>query len=305
MNEITARARDALTGPIASVRIPFTRDGFIDFAGLDRYIDYCIDGGSRTVMLTHGDSLYSLLTHSEIADVTRSVYTRARGRASVCAATGIWSTPEAKEFAEFCSDLGIDMLMALPPDWARSCNTEDFVEYYATLADILPIMLVTNVFKPRGDAFGLGTIERVRDEVTGVVAVKDDLCGDFGQKLSTLVYGSWAVLVGGQKRNHMNVVHHGADGFLSTFISFKADVATDYWSAIGDSDYEKAQRIIDRYEVPFFDFITPLPGGFDSGMHGVYELVGRYGRWRRKPYRSLTDAEMKNLAELCAELSII
>jgi hypothetical protein len=37
-------------------------------------------------------------------------------------------------------------------------------------------------------------------------------------------------------------------------------------------------------------------GGFDAAMHGAMELLGLCGRWRRKPYYSLSDAEMDRLS---------
>ena len=53
------RVREALTGPIASVHTPFNEDGSIDFDGLRRSIDFDIAAGSRTVLLTAGDSHYT------------------------------------------------------------------------------------------------------------------------------------------------------------------------------------------------------------------------------------------------------
>ena len=47
--------------------------------------------------------------------------------------------------------------------------------------------------------------------------------------------------------------------------------------------------------MPYFDYIVGLKGGFDAGMHGVYELFGLAQRWRRKPYYSLNDREMEDL----------
>ncbi len=68
-----AEVRAALTGPIGSVRTPFRKDGSIDYHGLRRIVDFNIDAGSRTVLLTAGDSNYLLLSEAEIAQVTRTV----------------------------------------------------------------------------------------------------------------------------------------------------------------------------------------------------------------------------------------
>ena len=65
--------REKLTGPIASLTTPFTRDGEIDYLGLRKLIDGNLEGGSNSSLLTYGDSLFSLMTDDEIAEVTRVV----------------------------------------------------------------------------------------------------------------------------------------------------------------------------------------------------------------------------------------
>ena len=66
-------ARYALMGPVASVSIPFNGDGSVDIPSLKRIVDFIILSGSGTVLLTYGDSLYSLLTDREIARITQIV----------------------------------------------------------------------------------------------------------------------------------------------------------------------------------------------------------------------------------------
>ena len=41
-------ARKALTGPVASLPTPFTRDGAIDFPALGNIVDFCIDAALPT-----------------------------------------------------------------------------------------------------------------------------------------------------------------------------------------------------------------------------------------------------------------
>lgn len=300
-----AEIRERLTGHVASLRTPFTMDGEIDFDGLQKHIDFIIEAGSKTVILTFGDSLFSALRTSEIAEVTKRVNDHVRGRAMVCAATGIWSTPETVDFASYCREIGVDILMVLPPDWAQSLTIDTLVDHYQAAAQVMPVMMVTNIFLPRGEAWGLKAVEAVRDRVPGVAAVKDDFCNEFGRRLSMLTYGTWAVFTGGQKRNHLSAHFYGCDGYMSTFLTFKPEVAREYWQAVQSKDYQKATHIIETYEVPLFDHLKSINGGFDAGLHGIYELIGIYKRWRRPPYHSLTDEQMSELRAVCERLSII
>lgn len=297
-------ARKALTGPVSSIRTPFNRDGGIDFDGLRKAIDFNIEAGSKTMLLTVGDSHYFALSDDEIAEVTRVTAEHTNGRAMVVAADRHYNRYQAVEFAGFCSRIGADVLMLMPPDWAQSCTTETLAAYYAEVARHIPVMIVTNVFIQRGEAFGLKTLELTLNTAENVVAIKDDMGGSFARKMALLVQGRWAVLSGGQKQNHMCIYPYGCAGYLSTFITFKPDIARRYWSAIEAGDISAATTIIRKFDMPFFDLISGMQGGFDAGIHGVLELFGICKRWRRLPYYSLSDVEMDRLAKGLEDIGI-
>jgi len=296
--------RQALTGPIASMRIPFARDGEIDYASLRNSIDFDVSAGAKTLLLTYGDSLFSLLTDQEVADITKAVVEHAAGRAMVVAADRQWATPKAAEFAQYARDVGADVVMVLPPSWGGSVTAETLVEHYAAVAVHMPVMVVTGAFVAR-PAMGLEVVKRLINDVPNVVAVKDDVCGEFARRLCSLAYGNLAVFSGGQKQNHLDVHPYGCDGYLSTFLTFKPHIAHVYWDAIEAGNIPAAVEVIRRYDSPYFDFVFDLPGGFDAGIHGALELFGIAPRWRRKPYHSLNDAEMERLADFLRRLSLL
>ena len=291
-----SRIREMLACPVASTPTLFLRDGRIDFDGLRNFIDFVIAGGTRTILLTYGDSLYSLLTDDEVEEVTRVTVEHTAGRALVVAADRIWATPKTVEFARYVREVGADMLMVLPPSWANSPTIDTLVEHNAAAAAEIPVMVVTNLFAPR-QRMGLEVLERLRDEVPNVLAVKDDVCGDFARRLTLLVRERMTVVSGGQKQNHLDLLPYGCDGYLSTFIKFRPAVTRDYWAAVQAGDPARLREIIRVYDMPYFDFIMDLPGGFNAGLHGTLELFGVAGRWRRKPYYSLNDQEMERLAD--------
>ena len=288
--------RAALSGPCPSINTPFTRDGAIDFDGLRAELDFVLDAGARVVILTYGDSLYSILTDDEVAEVTRAVVEHVNHRAMTVAADRIWWTGKTAEFAKYCVDVGADVLMVLPPDWAASTTVESLVAHYAAAAEHIPVMVVTNYLARRPQPFALKVIEALRDRVPGVVALKDDVTGEFIRKTCLLTHDRWALIAGGQKQNHMNMLPYGVDGYLSTFMLFKPDVSWQYWRAIEAGDLAAARDIIRDYDMPFFDFILGMEGSFDAALHGILEIIGVATRYRRPPYHSLTDEQMQALA---------
>ena len=158
--------REKLTGPIASLTTPFTRDGEIDYPGLRKLIDGNLEGGSNSSLLTYGDSLFSLMTDDEIAEVTRVVAEHTGTRGLTVAADGGWWTGKTVEFARYCREVGVDVLMVKPPIWGASGTVETSVEHYAAVAAEIPVMLVTNIWA-NDTAKGLRTIEVLLDKVDG------------------------------------------------------------------------------------------------------------------------------------------
>lgn len=296
--------REALTGPITSVRPPFHSDGTVDADGLCNAIDFNIAAGSKAILLTAGDSHLISMSDQEIADITRLVIVHTAGRAIVVTADRHFNTNQAILFAEYVRDLGSDVHMVLPPDWGASCTPETLRDHYARIADILPVMLVTNIFVPRGEAFGLQTIQRVYETVENVVAVKDDMLGPFARKMTLAVRDRWTVFSGGQKQNHLDLHPYGCHGFMSTFMSFKPDITHRYWAAIQANDLVEAAGIIRDFDHPFFDILKASPGGFDAAIHGVMEIFGIYARWRPLPYYSLSDAELESLTDSLGAIGI-
>lgn len=292
---------EPLSGAMPSVSPPFTREGALDESGLRSVIEFLVASGAKAIMLTYGDSLFSVLTDEEVADITRIAADQTAGRALLIAADRSWATPKAVDFARYCRECGADLLMLLPPHWERSATQDTLVAHYAAVGEVLPVMVVTNYLGTYPPAFGLELLERLRDEVPSVAAVKDDLCGEFMRKACLALAPAMAMVGGGQKQNHLDALPYGCQGYLSTFSRFAPCVARRYWQAIEAGDLPHAVRIIAEYDMPLFDYLFTLEGGFDAGMHGLLELAGIASRWRRPPYHSLTDAEMDALGGFVEE----
>jgi 4-hydroxy-tetrahydrodipicolinate synthase len=295
----------ALASPIPSLRTPFLQNGEIDFEGLSRYLERCLDNGAKALMLTFGDSLYTLLSAEEVAQVTRAVVEQTRRRAVVIAANPAWWTGKTVEFARFCKQTGADILMVMPPDWGFSCTPETLTRHYAAVAAEIPVMMVTNYLIARGQAFGLEIVRRAYHEVPGVIAIKDDYGDEFGRRMTAMVEPRWTVIAGGSKQLHAYLAPYGCRGHLSTLLVYRPEAAHAYWRAFEQNDYPQMACLVRDIDIPLFDALNHCPGGFDAGLHGWAELIGIYGRWRRSPYHSLTDDELETLAESLHRLGLL
>ena len=297
--------RQALTGPVTSIMTPFCRDGSVDYDGLRNQIDFNIAAGSGAIILTAGDSRYSILSDQEIADVTRITVEHTAGRVLVVAADKSWGLQQEIAFAEHAKDVGADVFMARPPVFTQ-CSVDTYLTYYSAVVEHIPVMLVDNVFSGAPMAQSMEVLEALRDNVPGIVAVKDDITGPFARRMCLLVHERWAVIAGGQKQTYLNMLPYGCDGYFSTFATFKPDIAQDFWRAVQIDDRQRMREIIKVYDMPFFDFImTQFPVVFTPGMLGTLELFGICGRWNRPPCYTLNDEEMERLADHLKTLHLL
>jgi 4-hydroxy-tetrahydrodipicolinate synthase len=299
-----AKIREAFTGPCPSILTPFTRRGDIDFDALRKMLDFYIDAKGKVVILTMGDSLFTILTDDDVAQLTKFVCQYVNKRALVVAADKSWWTGKTAEFAAHCAQLGADLLMVSPPDWAASCTVDLLVAHYRAAAEKIPVMLVDNPLSGRPLSFNLELIRRLRDEVPGVIAIKDDLGAELGRRIALLTHDRWAVMASG-KELHMNIYPYGVDGWMSTYMCFKPEISWRYADAIRAGDLAAARAILRDYELPLLESMGTLDGGLDAATHGLLEIYGLAKRYRRPPYYSLNDAEMKKLSDFLKKKGLL
>jgi len=285
------RMKKAFYGPVASITTPFTRSGEVDFDALGKMVDFYVTAGSPTMLLTYGDSMYTILTDQEIAEITKFVIVQTAGRSTVTACGG-WALNKTLEFADSCREWGADAFMVRPPEWAGSCNPETLEVYFTASAKRFPIVLMTSLL---GGPLPLHMIDKLLDSGADIVGIKDDVCAYYGRQLAALIDGRCAFLSGGRKTHHFDQHFYGeVNGYLSVYLRFLPAVSRLYHNAIINKDYERAALVIKTFDLPFFDELAAGIGlHFSAVIHAVMEVYGICQRWQRLPYPSATDAQME------------
>ena len=115
----------------------------------------------------------------------------------------------------------------------------------------------------------------------------------------------WTVFSAGGLRSHINMLHFGCDGLMDRHLNLAPWVTKRYWEAIQRQDFDDAMAVIEEIEIPLEEHLATYPGGRDASIHGLMELAGIGGRWRRKPYYSLSDSEMTRLGEFARQMKLL
>ena len=295
--------RAHLTGPVSAVRIAMNEDDSIDEEGFRKFIDASIAGGSKSIILTAGDSHYYCMTDEEIVKMTKIAIEHTAGRAMVCAADYFYSTDRAVQFAEFARDAGADIYMLLPPTWG-GCTPADLAQHFITVGEIMPVMVVTAVFSVFSDGFAMECLRIMLDKSDQVMAIKDDRGAPFVHHMCTEFHDRCAIFAGGSKALHLGMVPFGCDGYMSQFVTLKPEISSRYWSAVTEQDFPTARQIIRDYDAPLFEMAMGYPGGWNSLFHALLEIYDVGKRWKRKPYTTADDEAVEKLKDLlrCKDL---
>jgi dihydrodipicolinate synthase/N-acetylneuraminate lyase len=296
-----AELRAALNSPIPSLRTPFTADGEMDEDGIRAQVDFVIAGGAKFIMLTYGDSLHTILSDDEVARLAKVVVDQTAGRAKVIASDSVWPTPKAVAYAEYCQQIGADLLMLLPPDWGASTTPETLVEHCNAVGRHMPLMLVTaffeqsGVFGARPESFRMDVIRALYERVPSMVSIKDDVFGELGIQICKLTSDRWAVVSGGWMKNHLAQVPLGVAGYLCGMMSYVPEIPWRYWRAVEARDWQAAGDIVRDIETPYREHVMSYEGGFNCAMHGLFELYGICSRHIRPPYHTISDGQLEQL----------
>jgi len=284
-----------LRGPVCSIPTTFTDTGQINEDGVRRIIDIAIAGGSQVVMLTWFDSLYPLLSDDEVLALTRLVVKHVAGRAIVIAADRSWWTGQAADYARFARDQGADLVMVKPPQLGKT-SPERLAEHFATVADVLPVMLVGHI--------PFETLAALKSH-PAIVAFKDDVLGQYGFQVARQYSKQWVYITSGHMWEHAALWPYGAAGWLSNFIIFAPQIDQTYWAALKQGNFGKVKDVILRYDEPWWDLANVFPGGADALWHATLEVFGIAPRWRRSPYGAASEVELDRLRDFYRQLELL
>ena len=293
-----AVVREALHCPVPSVTPQFFKNGEIDWKSLEKVLENMIAGGAKSLLVTAGDSLLTILTDQETMELNRFVTKVADGRAMVIACSKFWCHKQILEYTQACKEYGCDMVIPFYPDWAQSLDTDALTRCYREVGAIMPTMLLTNLCNGRG--IPMKTLRELKPE-DGIVALKDDMPMPYGKEALAITRDKFAFLQGGRAFNYMDVAPFGADGYLSVYSRVYPELSNRWWNAYHSGDIKTAVDLVERYDSAFFDMADDNGMHFSAAIQGMFEVAGLGSRWRRAPYSSLTDAQMEILCQFLKE----
>ena len=203
-----------ITGSIVALVTPMTESGDIDWAALERLIDWHIENGTAALGLVGTTGEASTLSHPEHREVIRFGVSHAGGRIPIMAGTGSNSTLEAVELTVAAAEAGADCALLVTPYYNRPTQ-EGLYEHFKAVAGAinLPIVLY-NVPTRTGCDLSAETTLRL-SQIENIVGLKD-ATGDVkrGASLIQVLPEGFAVY-SGDDGTTCDLLEAGAAGCIS------------------------------------------------------------------------------------------
>lgn len=127
-----------LTGSIVALVTPFKANGEVDFAALDRLVDFHLENGTDGILVlgTTGES--STMTDAEDVAVAQHVVNRVNGAIPIIGGAGSNATAESLNKAKGLQMIGCDALLLITPYYNKS-NEEGIYRHFTTVLDATEI----------------------------------------------------------------------------------------------------------------------------------------------------------------------
>ncbi len=197
---------------------PFTDNGAVDEASIDRLTDFYLDKGVSgiTILGMMGES--HKLTSSESRQVMARYLSRVGGRVPVVVGVSAPGTDPLLQFAEEATDMGAAGVMIAPVNTVRT--EEQIYGYFAGVLDRLACPVVVQDFPlTTGVNISVATLRRLFDDYEQIVMLKHEDCPGHA-KLTRILRSEGravSILVGNGGLYLPQELRRGANGAMTGF----------------------------------------------------------------------------------------
>jgi 4-hydroxy-tetrahydrodipicolinate synthase len=242
---MAARFRGVYAIPVT----PFTEEGAVDLAALERVVEFTVAAGAHGLVMPVNVSEFFTLTDEERRAVLATTVTVAAGRVPVVAAVTGASTAQAAGHAEHATATGASAVIAMPPYVKRAGWTE-LVGYYQRIAVAsgLPVF-VQNADGPAGTPMPASQLVALAGAVETVSWVKEE--SSRSSELISELVGSHGIegVMGGKGARY--ILDEYPRGICGTMPGCEfTDLHVALWDALEAGDEPRAAWL--------FRFLLPL-----------------------------------------------
>ncbi len=276
---------------------PFNEDGSVDFASLEKLIEYQIEGGTDAIICLGTTGEPSTMNAQEKAEIISFFKSRIAGRLPLIVGAGANSTATAIENVKLAEKLGADAILAVTP-YYNKCTQKGLIEYYKDIHDntTLPI-IAYNVPGRTGVNILPQTFKKMAE--LGYVSAIKEASGNMGQitEVASIIaneLGGKVKLYSGDDGLTLPVLAVGGAGVISVASNCVPKVMSGIVKAFSSGNIEEAKRLqlgVNPLIKALFMEVNPTP------VKKACAILGLCSDVLRKPLLAMEEANVPVLKE--------
>ena len=262
---------DKIKGTGVALVTPFNHDKSIDYKGLEKLLEYVINGGVDylVVMGTTGES--SSLSKIEKADILSFCKKINNGRLPIVLGVGGNNTRNVIDDIKSFNLDGVDALLSVSPAYNKP-SQEGIYQHYKMIAEStsLPIIIYNVPSRTSSNISHITTV-RLASDFKNIVAIKE-ASGDMEQIMQVLKHKPDDFLVlSGDDSLTLPMLYLGAEGVISVI----AQSHPKDYSEMVDAGISRDIKSANKMHYSLYDYYHPLYSeGNPTGIKACLEVLG-------------------------------
>jgi len=222
---------------------PFDEQLQVDWEGLRRVVDFCVECGAHGIVWPVNASGFASLADEERLEGARAVVEQVAGRVPVVIGTQGVSAAHAALFSRHASEIGADAVIAMAPYVQKLEDEEAILQYYRSISDVveIPVFIQNHT---RGSVLSVQTMTRILQEVEHAAYIKEETFPATHQLTQVLAAAGPRLkgVFGGAGGRYLLLEHpRGVAGQMPG--CHVTDVVVRLWNALEAGDGPEAKRV--------------------------------------------------------------
>ena len=272
---------------------PMTEAGQVDYAAVERLVDYQLQGGIDALVVCATTGEAPTLQDDEHIEVIRFVAEQVGGKIPIIAGTGSNYTDHAVEMSIKARDVGANGLLCVTP-YYNKCTQKGLIASYTKIADATELpMIVYNVPGRTGVNIQPATYEKLADHPR-IVGIKE-ANGDISSVAATMARcGHKIDMYSGNDDQIVPIMSMGGIGCISVLSNIlpaqTREICTRWFAgdAAGAAALQlKYKPLVDA----LFSEVNPIP------VKAALAAMGLCGETARLPLTPMEEATRRNLLQ--------
>lgn len=232
-------------GSMPALVTPFTHDGELDLATLEKLVEWHIAEGSHALVPVGTTGESPTLSHDEHNLVVREVVRVAAGRVPVIAGAGSNSTREGCELLRNAQESGADAALIVTPYYNKPTQ-EGMIVHYTALHDAADLPII--IYNIPGRSVVDMTPETMGElaKLPRIVGVKDATGKLERVSMQRMTCGPDFIQLSGEDATALGFNAHGGVGCISVTANVAPRLCAEFQNATLAGDYAKALEYQDK-----------------------------------------------------------